>query len=110
MGIIPLLSGRSHLLGVPTIVLPLLSPPLSGHQALDTPSLALFQEHDEGKYSPKIEGYNRLLTRNASSLTLLFQNKVMLLLKIMLIYDEALLSGQPPLSGHSPIPRGWALN
>ena len=28
----------------------------------------------------------------------------------MLIYDEPLLSGQPPLSGHSPVPRGWPLN
>ena len=28
--------------------LPLLSPLLSGHQALDTPSLASFQKHDEG--------------------------------------------------------------
>ena len=42
------------------------------------------------------------MTSNVSSVTLLFQNKVMLLLKIMLIYDEALLSGQPPLSGHLP--------
>ena len=110
MGMKPLLSGCSLLLGVSTIVLPLLSPPLSGRQALDTLSLALFQEHDEGKYSPKIEGDDRLLTRNASSVMLLFQNKVMFLLKIMLIYDEALLSGQPPLSGHLPVPRGWVLN
>ena len=102
MGIIPVLSGHSHLFGVSTIVFPLLSPPLSGHQALDTLSLALLREYDEGKCSPKI-GYNRLWTSNASSVTLLFQNKVMLLLKIMLIYDEALLSGQPPLSGHMPV-------
>ena len=76
---------------------------LSGHQALDTLSSALFQEDDEGKYSPKIEGGDQLLTSNVSSVTLLFQNKVMLLLKIMLIYDEVLLSGQPPLSGHMPV-------
>ena len=75
MGIKRLLSGRGHLLGVSTIVLPLLKPS--------------FQKHDERKYSPNIEGYNPLLTSNASSVTLLFQNKVMLLLKIMLIYDEA---------------------
>ena len=87
----------------------MLSPPLSGHQALDTLSLALFQERDEGKYSPKIGGDDQLLTRNASSVTLLFQNEVMLLLKIMLIYDEALLSGQPPLSGHLPVPEGGRL-
>ena len=30
-----------------------------------------------------------------------FQNKVMSLLKILLIFDERLLSGQPPLSGDS---------
>ena len=57
-----------------------------------------------------MEGDDRLLTRNASSVPLLFQNKVMFLLKIMLIDDEALLSGQPPLSGHFPAPRGWPLN
>ena len=57
-----------------------------------------------------MEGDDRLLTSNASSVPLLFQNKVMFLLKIMLIYDDALLSGQPPLSGHLPVPRGWALN
>ena len=28
----------------------------------------------------------------------------------MLIYDEPLLSGQPPLSGHLPVPWGWSLN
>ena len=110
MGIKPLLSGCSLLLAVSTIVLPLASPPLSGHQALDTLSSALFQEHDEGKYSPKIEGGDQLLTSNVSFVTLLFQNKVMLLLKIMLIYDEALLNGQPPLSVHFPVPRGWQLN
>ena len=55
--------------------IPTRTPPLSGHQALDTLSLALFQEHDEGKYSPKIEDYNRLLTRNASSVTICFKIK-----------------------------------
>ena len=51
------------------------SPPLSGHQALDTLGLALFQEHDEGKYSPKIEGGDQLLPSNASSVTLCFKIK-----------------------------------
>ena len=49
-------------------------------------------------------------TSNASPVTYLFQNKVMFLLKIMLIFlfihDESLLSSQPPLSGHSLIPGG----
>ena len=30
--------------------------------------------------------------------------------KIKLIYDEPLLSGQPPLSGHLPVLRGWQFN
>ena len=51
------------------------SPLLSGHQALDTLSLALFQEQDEGKYGLKI-GYNRLWTNNAAPFMCLFQNKM----------------------------------
>ena len=39
----------------------------------------------------------------------LFQNNAMFLLTIMLIYDDSLLSGQPPLSGHLPAPRVWPL-
>ena len=38
------------------------------------------------------------------SFTRLFQNKVEFLLKILLIYDEVLLSGQSPLSAHLPGP------
>ena len=57
------------------------SPLLSGHQAL---SLALFQEYDEGKYSPKI-GDNWLWTSNAAPFTCLFQNKVIFWVKIMLM-------------------------
>ena len=50
-----------------------------------------------------IEGDDRLWTRNASPVAcfFFFQNKVMSLLKILLIFDERLLSGQPPLSGDS---------
>ena len=44
---------------------------------------------------------------NAAPVTPLFQNIVMFLLEIMLIYDQPLLSGQAPLSGHLPVPRGW---
>ena len=53
--------------------LPLLSPLLSGHQALDTPSLASFQKHDEGIQS-EIEVDDRLWTGNASFVARLFQN------------------------------------
>ena len=53
----------------------------------------------------EIEGDDRLWTTSASPFTHLFQNEVMFLLKIMLIYDKSLLSG-----GHLPVPRGWPLN
>ena len=45
-------------------------------------------------------------TSNAFSVLHSFQNKVMLLLKIMLIYDEPLLNRQLPLSRHLPVPQG----
>ena len=45
----PLSGGRGHLLAVPTTALPLFSPLLSGHQALDTLTVAIFEEHGEGK-------------------------------------------------------------
>ena len=51
----------------------MLSPLLSGHQALDTPSLASFQKHDEGIQS-EIEVDDRLWTGNASYVGRLFQN------------------------------------
>ena len=49
-------------------------------------------------------GDDWLWTSNAVPVACLFQGKVMFLLKITLIYDEPLLSGQPPLSSHLPIP------
>ena len=73
-------------------LIPLLSPLLSGHQALDRlffVSLALIQEYDKGKQS-KIEVDNRLWTSNAGPVAcffffFFFSNKVIFLLKIMLI-------------------------
>ena len=56
---------------------------------------------------------DRLWNNNAGPVASLFQNKVMFLLqkvKIMLIYDEPLLSTQTPLSGHLLVPHGWPLN
>ena len=78
-------------------LIPLLSPLLSGHQALDRlffVSLALFQEYDKGKQS-KIEVDDRLWTSNAGAVAcffffFFFFNKVIFLLKIMLIYDEVI--------------------
>ena len=45
------------------------------------------------KEKSQIEGEDRLWTRNAAPVECLLQNKVMFLLKIMLIYDEPLFSG-----------------
>ena len=84
----------------------MLSPLLSGHQALDTPSLASFQKYDEGIQS-QIEVDDRLWTSNASFVVSLFQNgDVSANIKNMLIYDKPLLSDQPPLSRHLLILRG----
>ena len=58
----------------------------------------------------EVEADDRLWTSNASPIALLFQNKMMFLLKILLISDEPLLSNQPPLGGHLLVPRGWPLN
>ena len=40
----------------------------------------------------------------------LIQSKVMFLPKVILNYDEPLLSGQPSLRGHLPVPRAWPFN
>ena len=37
----------------------------------------------------------------------MFRNEVIVLLKIVLIYEEPLISGQLPLSLHLWDPRGW---
>ena len=57
----------------------------------------------------EIEGADQLWTSYAAPDVCLFQNKVMFLLKIMLIYDDPLLSGQPPISDHLPVPQGLGL-
>ena len=43
-------------------------------------------------------------------LRVFLKDRVLFLLKIMLIYWRTSVSGQPPLSGHLPVPRGWPLN
>ena len=50
------------------------------------------------------------LVSYAALVARLFQSKLMFPSKIMLIYDEPLPSGQPPLSGYLLVPRGWLLN
>lgn len=57
-----------------------------------------------------MEGGDGLWTGNAAPVACIFQNKAMYLLKIMLIYDDSLLSGQPPFSSHLLVPRWWSLN
>lgn len=87
----PLLSGRGHLLAVATTALPLFSPLFSGHQALDTLTLAIIQEYGETKQSR-------------------IKDRALFLLKIMLIYWPTSMSSQPWLSGHLLVPQGWPLN
>ena len=62
------------------------------------------------KIQSEIEDADQLWTSNAAPDVCLFQNKVVFLLKIILIYDEPLLRGQPPLSGHLLVTRGLPLN
>ena len=94
---------------MPTRVLPSLSPLLSGHQALDTLSLANFRIWWR-KIQSEVEVDDRLGTSHASPVARLFQNKVMFLLKIILIYDTLPLSDQPALSSHLPVPLECPLN
>ena len=61
------------------------------------------------KINSEVEGDDRLWTTTAYPVALLFQNKLISLLKIMLISDEPLLSSQPPLDSHLLVPRGWPL-
>ena len=72
----------------------------------------LYLKNMEKENTVEVEGDDQFWTSNASPVTHLFQNNVMFLLKIMLIfffiYDESLLSSQPPISGHLLIPRGWS--
>ena len=74
-------------------LIPQLSPLLGSHQALDRlffVSLALFEEYDKGKQS-EIDVDDRLWTSNAGAVACFFLfNKVIFLLKIMLIYDEVI--------------------
>ena len=62
------------------------------------------------KIQSEIEDADQLWTSNAAPDVCLFQNKVMFPLKIILIYDEPLMSGHPPLSGHLLVPGGLPLN
>ena len=83
-----------------TRVLPLLSPLLSGHQALDRLLLALFQEYD-GEKQPQKESDDRLGSSNTAPLRLFAlqssdasaEDRTLIYDQV---YDEPLLSGQPP--------------
>ena len=96
------LSSHGHLLAIPMRVLPLLSP-------LKQPSSIWYtwrkiQSEKEGGHD------NRLSTSHTASVTYLFQNKVVFVLKIMQIFKEPLLSGPPLLRGHLPVPQRLPLN
>ena len=89
----PPLSNPAHHFSFPIRVLLLLSPLLSSHQGRDTLSLVLFLKYNEGKYNSEIHvaGDDQLWTSNDTLITCLFQKNVMFVLKVMLIYDKALL-------------------
>ena len=77
----PLLSGRGHLLAIPTTALPLFSPLFSGHQALDTLTLAIIQEYGPRQKVATDCGPVMLLP-----LRVCLKDRALFLLKIMLIY------------------------
>ena len=70
---------------------------LSGHQATDTLNLALYMKNMIK------ENDDRLWISNVAPVACWFQNKVMFLLKIMLIHDQL------QLSGHLPVTTGRSL-
>ena len=90
---------------------------LSGHQALDTLISTWFGFISRIRWRKNNTVRDRsvdngLWTSNASPTVCLFQNKVMFLLKIILINDKPLLNGLSPLSGHlqALVLRRWLLN
>ena len=90
-----ILSG--YLLAIPPRVLPLFSPLVSGHQASDALSLTYFKNimKENEVQDGKLNG--QLWTCNGAPVASLFQNKVMILQKIMLIYDEPLTERSTPI-------------
>ena len=106
----PLLSGRGHLLAVPTTALPLFSLLFSGYQALDTLTLAIIQEYGETKQSPRQKVATDCGAVMLLPLRVCLKDRALFLLKIMLIYWPTSMSSQPWLSGHLPVPQGWPLN
>ena len=90
-----ILSG--YLLAIPPRVLPLFSPLVSGHQASDALSLTYFKNtmKENEVQDGKLNG--QLWTCNGAPVASLFQNEVMILQKIMLIYDEPLTERSPPI-------------
>ena len=83
----PLLSGRGHLLAVATTALPLFSPLFSGHQALDTLTLAIIQEYGETKQSPRQKVASDCGPVMLLPLRVCLKDRALFLLKIMLIKD-----------------------
>ena len=85
---------------------PLLSPLISGDTLQPMKFSFILRIRWTGKIQSDIEFDDRMQTSNASSFTCL----CLLNLKIMLIYEEPLLSGQHPLSDHLPSSRAWPPN
>ena len=100
----PLLSGRQLLARVLQLLLPL----LSAHQALDTFNLPLYYKYDEGKYSPRKQVLTDCWPAMPLPSLVCFKIKWRYCFKkIKHIYDEPLLSGQPPLGGHLTCAQEW---
>ena len=106
----PLLGGRGHLLVRPNnsspIVFTSIKRPLSPWYTHCGYILRTWWR----KIKSEEEGDDRLWTSNVATVACFFlKDRVLFLLKIMLIYWRTSVSGQPPLSGHLPVPRGWPL-
>ena len=103
----PLLSGHGHILATLTRVTPLLSPLLSGHQALHT---QIFTEFGSilrirwRKIQSEIESDNRLWTSNAFLSRFCLKIKRRFCLRLSLFMTIILLRD------HLPVPWGWSLD
>ena len=84
-------------MAIPPRVLPLFSPLVSGHQVPAALSLTYFKNVMKKNEAQDRKLNDQLWTCNAAPVANLFQNKVMILQKIMLIYDEPLTERSTPI-------------
>ena len=80
----------------------------SGHQALDTFNLPLYYKNDEGKYGPRWQVLTDCWPAMPFPSLVYFKTSDVTVLKgYKYLYDEPLLSGQPPLGGHLTALQEW---